>query len=653
MLTAEELRLKRRKRRRIVIVLVALLLLLVLGFFGGRPGRNAIKAWQARRHAQHAFAFINKEQWNDARREAIAAYQLSSGEPQAIRAVARFLSRTRQPEALDFWKQLRDRNLLNREDRRDEATIALAAGETARADAAVRELTASKPEPADSLLAAELAIQKGAPDDARKSLNQVLNDSRATEHEQFQAALLELTTSQNEAQVNDAWPRLEKLSRGQSAAALDALVVLARRALSSQRSEDSGQSEISSQRSVVGGQSSDTNREPITSDAISRALESHPLAKAPQKLLAFDLLEHVDPTQRETLIARAIERFKNADLGSLTTLATWLNSKGEYQQTLDTVPLDKALQSKDLFLQHLDALGALRRWSEIKQLLGSERFPLDPVVQWMYLARCNTQLGEKTAAENNWQRALEAAGGDPGKLMTLGGYAEKNDLLGIADSAYDAAAAASPKLRVAHLGRLRIAQATRETNKIHGVLADMLRVWPNDAAVQNDEAYLRLLLLGSSSRNDEAPASDELRRGERMTNDEKSGERSAVSGQSSRSEEPITNNPPSQNYGVAGQELITISALAENLVQHEPASLPHRTLLALARLRQNRASDALNVYANIQIAPRTLNPSAIAVHAAVLAANGREEDARTEAAQIKPEQLLPEERELIKDLRQD
>ena len=86
----------------------------------------------------------------------------------------------------------------------------------------------------------------------------------------------------------------------------------------------------------------------------------------------------------------------------------WLSGKGEYQRQLDAIPLERALQSRDLFLQHLDALGALGRWTDIKQFLESERFTLDPVAQLMYLARCNAQLGEKTASENNWKRALEA-----------------------------------------------------------------------------------------------------------------------------------------------------------------------------------------------------------------------------------------------------
>src|SRR5436309_6988664 len=120
MMTAEEIRLKRRKRRRFLIAGAVLLVLLIGGFFGARPTLNAVKAFQARRHAAKAFSYIESENWIEARKEASAAYQLRPTEPQAVRAVARFLTRTRQPEALEFWKQLDGLTTLTSEDRQDE-----------------------------------------------------------------------------------------------------------------------------------------------------------------------------------------------------------------------------------------------------------------------------------------------------------------------------------------------------------------------------------------------------------------------------------------------------------------------------------------------------------------------------------------------------
>ena len=184
----------------------------------------------------------------------------------------------------------------------------------------------------------------------------------------------------------------------------------------------------------------------------------------------------------------------------------------------------------------------------------------------------------------------------------LAGYAEKNGALEIARAAYDETAAEAPKLRAAHQGRLRLAQATNETRKIHDVLAEMLTIWPNDPAVQNDEAYLRLLLV----------------------------EQAQVESRKA--------------------EVENIEQLAARLVERETSSLPHRTLLALARLRLGKFGEALDAYANIQVARNALTPSALAVHVAVLAANGRSDDAAAEVRDLDVKRLLPEEAALIANI---
>ncbi len=584
MLTAEELRQKRARRRRLVLIVVAVLVLAAGALLLARPVRNGIKGWQARRHAEKAVALIEGEHWSDARSEAVTAYQLRTTEPAAVRVVARFLSRTRQPQGLEFWDQLAKLQPLTPADLRDEAALALIAGEPSRAAKAVAALTTGEkatPAPRDWLLAAQVHLQRRANEQAQLAVQKVLASPAATRREQLQATLLQAQASGGadpaaaRKSQEEVLERLAKFAEGDDDVALDALVLLTQRAL---------------------GATDETS--PVSSADLIARLEQHPRARAPQKLLAVDLKIKEQPAEKDALIAGAIAQWQNGEAEDVSTLATWLNGKGEHQKVLDAIPIAKALQSREVFLQYVDALGALDRWGEIKQLLESERFPLDPSMQRMYLARCNAQLGETTAAENNWKRALEAAAGDLQKLMTLAPYAEKNGNLEIAESAYAQAATTAPNLRAAHEGQLRIASSRRETQRMHGILKEMLKGWPNDTAIQNDEAYLRLLLL----------------------------------------------TPPAE------EELNSIAQLAETLVDREPASLPHRTLLALARLKQNRAAEALKVYENIQTPARALTPSALAVHAAVLAANSHPLDARKEIEQIPQEQLLPEEKALIANL---
>lgn len=603
MLTAEELRLRQRKRRRILVSVIVLVVVGLGVLFGTWPVLHRVKAWQARRHAATAFALMEKEQWNDARKEATAAYQLWPNEPQAIRAVARFLSRTRQAQALEFWDRLEAQGKLTRDDLVDEASIALLTGDDTRAKRAIGALLSGKQgavKPVDHLLEAQLLIRQGAPIEAHDALQKIFGDPGATTREKLQGALLQIAISAGtEAWRDEAWTLLNKLGDEHDAAGLDALSVLAQTMVTQEKLPASF---------------------PIASADLAQKLESHPLAKAPQKLLAIDLRIRDQKERRDELIAQATERWKDSEPEEMAALATWLNGKGEFQRLLDAIPREKALSSRDLFLQHLDALGGLGRWKDIKDLLDRDVFPLDQVIQKMYLARCNAQLEEKAASENNWRRALDAAQGDPPKLLMLANYAEKNGALEIARAAFDEAASESPKLRAAHQGRLRLVQATNDTRKIHDVLAEMLTIWPNDPAVQNDEAYTRLLLI--------------------------IGGTATVPSTSDR--DGTVAVPPVESRK---EEIGTIEQLAAQLVQKEPSSLPHRTLLALARLQLGKYSDAMDAYSNIQVARNALTLSALAVHAAVLAANGKADDALAEIRDVDPKRLLPEEAGLIEAIR--
>jgi tetratricopeptide (TPR) repeat protein len=332
-------------------------------------------------------------------------------------------------------------------------------------------------------------------------------------------------------------------------------------------------------------------------------------------LLAVDLEMSRHKDRQEEIERQTIERWKNASNDEVTALAAWLAGRREYQRELDVVPLDRAIRTRELFVQHIEALEALNRWEDVRQILESERFPLDPVTQSMFLARCYAREGQQKGAENNWERALESAAGSLRNLLTVGDYAEKSGAYTVAASAYDAAAATSPKSRLAQQGRLRVAYAIQDTKRIHALLEGVLKIWPKDTALQNDEAYVTLLLWPNESA------------AEKRTS--------------------ISSNPSTPG------ELNRIEMVAENLVKQDPTSIPHRSLLALLRLRQNRPADALAVYAHFAASRGSITPASVAVHAATLAANGRVDQARAEIANILRSDLLPEERDLVKRVASD
>src|SRR4029077_14185721 len=195
---------------------------------------------------------------------------------------------------------------------------------------------------------------------------------------------------------------------------------------------------------------------------VANALENHSDARPFHKLLAFEIRARQDPALTDQYVADAVQRFGNGDDETLAALAGWLNKMGRPAKTLEVLPQARAMQRQDFFLQYVNALAALQRWSDVKDLFLSEHSVVNPMVQHMYLAVAQAHLGSATAATNEWQRALQVAN-TPEKLLTLATNAEQNFASDIADAAYSEAIKTAPTNRVAYAGRLRLALAAGQT----------------------------------------------------------------------------------------------------------------------------------------------------------------------------------------------
>jgi hypothetical protein len=647
----EEIR-SRRIRRLIFLSTLGVCALGVTIYFAARPVGGAIKAWQSRRLSRQAFALIEQGKWSDASAKARDALLLRWTEPEAWRAAGRLTSRTNQwATALDWWKKVDDANRLTAEDRHDYIAAALAADEVALAAKQVQVLMA-QPAPAaiDLMWAGQVASRQTDPVLALDYAERVLADKRAKPYEIASAATLVLSlTSPSSQRYVEAWRRIEDMARDpKNPASLGALVLLANEkavppmsaignpslsiasastpnpsstpaALPSVAGVDAGSAlqqptpATQSGDSVIlalapASQSTPAGRM-MTLKEVADALENHPDARPSHKLLALEVRVRQDPALADQYVADAVERFGNAarlaqtyqggtDLAdeTLIALATWLNKIGRPAKTLEVLPEARAIQQQDLFLQYVNALAALQRWSEVKDLFLSERSVVDPMVQHMYLAVAQAHLGSATGATNEWQRALQVAN-TPEKLLTLATNAEQNSANDIADTAYSEAIKVAPANRLAYTGRLRLALGAGKTSQAQTIAAEIARLWPDDAAARNQDTYLRLLL------------------------------------------------------GASGGAAETAQREAQLLVAKEPRNWQARATLGLACLRLGRKQEALAAIRE----PRVTGvepPGALAVRAAILAANGYEDGARNDARLTSTKPLLPEERALIAPLLQ-
>jgi hypothetical protein len=658
----EEIRARRIKR----FVLLGAVIACVLGvaiYFGARPVGGAIKGWQSRRLAREAFALIEQGKWSDANAKARDAYLLRPTEPEAWRAIARLASRTNQwPPALEWWKNVDEAHRLTVEDRRDYIGTALAAGEVTLAAKQVQVLMA-QPAPAaiDLMWAGQLASRQSDPALALDYAERVLADKRAKPYEIASAATLVLSlTSPSSPRYAEAWKRIEDLARDpKNPASLGALVLLANEKTVPPMSPIGGNTSLSLESlgrrsigedgtpapspapaagpSVAGGvdagptlqqptpptQSDDTVALDLAAASpstpagrtmslkeVADALENHPDARPGHKLLALEVRARQDPALTDQYVADAVERFGNAarlaqtyqggaELAdeTLVALANWLNKIGRPAKTLEVLPEVHAIERQDLFLQYANTLAALQRWSEVKDLFLSEHSVVDPMVQHMYLAVAQARLGSATSATNEWQRALQVAN-TPEKLLTLATNAEQNSANDIADAAYSEAIKSAPTTnRAAYAGRLRLALAGGKTAQAQTITAEIAQMWPDDAAARNQDAYLRLLLDASG---DAAEAAERD---------------------------------------------------AQVLVAKEPGNWQARATLGLACLRLGRNKEALAAFRGARVTG-VEPPGALAVRAAILAANGHEDGARNDALLLSVKPLLPEERALIAPLLQ-
>ena len=235
------------------------------------------------------------------------------------------------------------------------------------------------------------------------------------------------------------------------------------------------------------------------------------------------------------------------------------------------------------FLQYLNALAALQRWNEIKELLISERFPIDPcsnTCTWPWRRRTgfSNWRNERMATRFGSREHLrEIVGSRQIRRAKLCQRYRRCRLLG------------SDKNRAEKSRGVRRPVAPRPGSRTYGSSANDRggnhSAWPDDAAARNQDDYLRLL-LGASDGAAEAAERE-----------------------------------------------------AQVLVRTEPRNWSARATLGLARLRLGRNKDALAAIRELRVTGKE-PPGALAVRAAILAANGYEEGARNDAHLLGAKPLL-------------
>ena len=568
----------------------AAVILIGAGIAAPRTSR-AIKGWQARRLTNQSLALIDQHNWREAAKKIQGAFQLRNTEPEVWRAYARFLSRTGQANlALEWWQKTAQSRALSIEDQRDYAATALNARELGIAAERVALLLSQPagPAPQDLLLAALLATIRGYTATAREFAERILANTRSNSQEKLGANLVILSTSTPDMEsYKQAVQRLLEIARNESdPASPQALTVLGRQG-NPPRPTTTATEPLAIPAPDVAG-----NTIPLTE--IADRLDHNPNSRPYHHMLALEMRARANPARENELVIKAVHSYGQGDDETLLALAAWLYTRKHFESMLQILPLERTVQHRELLMERIDALAALNRFPEIKEILLAEHPVIEPAFQHMYLAAIREKLGESTSSANEWTRALDAAD-SPRTLMGLADYAEKRNVLDIADAAYARLIKKQPALKSAYASRLKLAQVRGQTAQAHDLALEILRIWPEDDATRVREIYLRLLLDQSAAQ-------------------------------------------------VEAAEKEAAPFLARN-----PWDGVARSAVALAQLRQERFAAALTTLTDFtsQVPSSAIS---LPVYTAALAANGWKDKARDEAQKLATVKLLPEERALIAPL---
>jgi hypothetical protein len=330
---------------------------------------------------------------------------------------------------------------------------------------------------------------------------------------------------------------------------------------------------------------------PFEAQQCLEKLRKHPLHDRADVFTEASLQLQVTPYRRAQILADTSAAVLAAG-GDAGMLGRWLLQRGAWEEVLQAASPARAAANKEVAMLRFDALAHLARWSEMERELEQGAPSLPAFEREMFQARAAAALGKTRLADLHWRQAEEHAGKDAGKAAVYAHYAA-------AAGAWDSARRVLPGLeprqaRPVWEGLLLLARNGQQaggTEKARELLEAMRKAYPDDATIQNDWAYLNLLL---------------------------------------------------------GKELEASAQLAQTLHQTDPERWIFRITLALAMLRNGRAGEAVALLESKPMDWRLAPAWQRAVYAAALAGAGHREKAAAAEALIRPGELHPEEHALLK-----
>ncbi|MDB6172520.1 MAG: hypothetical protein JWL59_1831 [Chthoniobacteraceae bacterium] len=305
-----------------------------------------------------------------------------------------------------------------------------------------------------------------------------------------------------------------------------------------------------------------------------------------EQIAGMDLSLRRFPGEKNALISKFLEQHPVLTPAEKATLGAWLTSRKRF---IDVLALGTAKELKSeaaLLFLHVNALESLWRFEEIDALLQSEDLTVPEWTRQILLAHSCVINKRPEQADEHWEKAKEAAAGNPQALRSVAHFADEHHYDKIAAQMYWKLSDVESLTRF-----LALCKRTRDLPEKQRVLSRLAQLLPADLGIQNDLA-LNSLLLGDNSKSP--------------------------------------------------------GVIARRLSEEEPLNDAFRTTYALSCLRAEHPDKAIALVGNRSFPGEKAPAIRQAIYAAILGANGFTKEAKAWAHFLPRHELAAEELELIR-----
>ena len=324
-------------------------------------------------------------------------------------------------------------------------------------------------------------------------------------------------------------------------------------------------------------------------DTTLERLRTHPASTAADELFLAQLLAKSNPDRQSEAVQNLVTRLRarDATLDERVVAARWLVGLPAHEAVLQLIDETEPATHAGALMVRLDALSGLDRWYECGVLIETHRGGTLPDTLYHLFAARLAATQNDPAAEEAERRQLRQVMqfAELPHVLFAARYAESVGWKTEAFAAWRILATDSGARPDALRGQLRNLPPTASAADGFEITEQLLALQPEDPSTRLSNAFFALL---------------------------------------------------------AGQNIETSAALAEEFLAADPESIDIRRVAALGRLRTDRAKEGLAILPEENTEPRWQ-----ALHAALLRANGQKSAAEKLLPTIDHSTLTPEERALL------